>query len=181
MKKTKDIINFFEHVIGDSRLHPSHISMYVALFQLWGRSGFKNPFRIYREEVMKLSMIKSTGTYHKCIRKLNTVGFINYLPSYNPYIGSLIEMIDLENHKITKNRSAQKQKSLPEEHDCFSPPMYYEIELYFRERDISDMEAAQFYSFYHCKNWKLSGNKPMKCWQAAARNWISKANKTQSR
>ena len=41
MNQTKDIINFFEHVIKDNRLYPSHISIYVALFQCWVKTGFR--------------------------------------------------------------------------------------------------------------------------------------------
>lgn len=177
MKKTKNIIDFFERVIEDNRLYPSHISMYISLFQLWSLSEFQNPFRIYREEVMKLSKIKSFATYHKCIKELHSEGFIIYSPSYNPYKGSLIEMIDLGSEEIDNTQLFQNKKIFKQKEMCFSVPTFYEVELYFRERDFLRVEADRFYSFYQSENWKLRDKKPMKCWQAAARNWISKVKK----
>ncbi len=180
MTQTKNFSSFFERVIEDDRLYPSHISMYVSLLQFWSMNRFQNPFRICREEVMNLSKIKSLATYHKCIRELHGAGFIIYSPSYNPYKGSLIEIIDFESEEKGKNKLFQNQKLLPKETMCFSVPMIDEVELYFTERDLLPVEAEQFYSLYQSKNWKLGNNKPMKCWQSAARNWISKVKKYQS-
>lgn len=177
MKKTRNIIGFFERVIGDNRLHPFHISMYISLFQLWSMNRFQNPFRIYRREVMKLSKISSLATYYKCIKELHCAGFIIYSPSYNSYKGSLIEIFDFENEEIDENKLFQNQKLLQQEEICFTVPMFNEVELYFKERDFCSVEAHQFYSFYQSKNWKLCNKKSMKCWQAAARNWILKVKK----
>ena len=180
MKQTKNIISLFERVIEDDRLYPSHISMYLSLFQFWSLNRFQNPFRICREEVMNLSKIKSLATYHKCIRELHCAGFIIYSPSYNPYRGSLIEIIDFESEHKDKNKLFQNQELLPKKETCFSVPMIDEVELYFTERDFLPAEGDQFYSFYKSINWKLCNKKPMKCWQSAARNWISKVKKHQS-
>ena len=178
MKQSKNIISFFERVVEDDRLYPSHISMYVSLFQLWSLNHFQNSFRICREEVMKLSKIKSIATYHKCIRELNQAGFIIYLPSYDSSKGSLIEIIDLESRNVEKNELFSNRKLLLIVENKFSIPTQYEVELYFTERNVKCSEADQFYSFYQSLNWKLSNNKTMKCWQSAARNWIYKAKKT---
>lgn len=180
MKKSKNIISFFERVIEDDRLNPSHISLYVSLFKLWSLNQFQNPFRICREEVMKLGKIKSIATYHKCIRELYDVGFINYLPSYDSYKGSTIEIIDFESEQADRNRLLINRKLLSKVEISFSVPMKYEVELYFIERDLRPTEAEQFYSSYQSANWKLSNNQPMKCWQAAARNWISNVKKVQN-
>ena len=177
MKQTKNIISFFERVIEDDRLYPSHISMYVSLFQFWSLNRFQNPFRICREEVMNLSKIRSFATYHKCIRELHNAGFIIYSPNYNPYKGSLIEIIDFESGGKDESKSFRNQKLLEQGEICFSIPMIDEVDLYFNERDLLSAEADQFYSFYQSINWKLSNKKPMKCWQSAARNWISKVKK----
>ena len=181
MKQSKNIISFFERVIEDDRLNPSHISMYVSLFQLWGSTHFQNSFRICREEVMKLSKIKSIATYHKCIKELCDAGFIIYLPSYDSYKGSLIEIIDFDIEQADRNNLLQNRKLLPKVKISFSVPMRYEVELYFIERDFTPFEADQFYSSYQSANWKLSKDKPMKCWRAAARNWISKVKKAQNK
>lgn len=178
MKQSKNIIRFFGPVIQDGRMNPSHISLYVSLFQLWSISRFQNPFRICRQGVMKLSKIKSFATYHKCINEIHNAGFINYSPSYNPYEGSSIEIIDFESVDKNNNEISLEEKNLQEETINFSIPMLYEIEMYFNERDVVSEEAYQFYSLYQSKDWRLTNSQPMKCWKSAARNWISKINNT---
>lgn len=174
MEQSKNIINFFGSVIQDSRMYPSHISLYVSLFQLWSMNRFQNPFRISRKEVMKLSKIKSFATYHKCIKEIQNAGFITYSPTYNSCEGSSIKIIDFESVVTDKNNIVEEHRIARDEISNFSIPMLYEVEMYFNERDILSEEASQFYSLYHSRNWKLINDKPMKCWKSAARNWISK-------
>ncbi|MDV3635149.1 hypothetical protein CMU84_08285 [Elizabethkingia anophelis] len=180
MNQNKDIINFFEHVIKDNRLYPSHISIYVALFQCWSKNKYQNPFRICRTEVMKLGKIKSFGTYHRCIKELHLAGFIIYSPSYDPYKGSLVEIIEFEQSETFIDKEFQEQELSVQQENHFSVPKLFEVELYFNERDQSSAQAHQFYSFYDSQNWKLSGGKLMNCWQSAARSWISRGGRTDS-
>ena len=72
----------------DKQLNPTHISLYIALFQFWNCNRFKNPISISRDEVMRISKISSKATYHKCLKALHTQGYIKYEPSYNPFKGS---------------------------------------------------------------------------------------------
>ena len=174
MKQSNKIIDFFGNVIKDHRMVPSHISLYVSLFQLWSINQYQNPFRVSRKEVMKLGKIKSFATYHKCIKELHSAGFIIYSPSYNSYEGSSVEIIDFESEYFEKNKIAQNQKTVPEKEISFSVPTLYEVELYFNELDFRSEEVNQFYSLYESKDWKLCNDQPMKCWKSAARNWISK-------
>ncbi|WP_128572503.1 MULTISPECIES: hypothetical protein [unclassified Chryseobacterium] len=177
MNQTKDIISFFGHVIKDSRMYPSHISIYVALFQCWSMNRFQSPFRIYRGEVMRLGKVKSLGTYHRCIKELHLAGFIMYFPSYDPYKGSLVEIVDFDECETSINKAFPEQKLSVQKKILFSVPTFYEVELYFNERDLPSAGAHEFYSFYDSQNWKLSEGKLMNSWQAAARNWISKEKK----
>jgi hypothetical protein len=147
MNQTKNIIDFFERIIKDDRLLPSHISMYVSLFQLWSFNSFRNPFRINREDVMKVSKIKSLATYHKCIRELHQAGFIIYSPSYNAYRGSLIEMTDFDSEAIVESTLVQDQKAFSGKENHFTAPMFNEVELYFNERDFPSAEASGFIPF----------------------------------
>jgi len=94
-------INYIKHFNGvfeqfskDSRLNPTHISLYVALFQLWNINYFKEEFYINREEVMTYSKIGSKSTYHRCIKELCHWGYLLYTPSHNPFKGSRIKMFD---------------------------------------------------------------------------------------
>jgi len=71
-------------------IRPSHISLFGALVILSHQQGMSVTFRITRREVMMLSAIRSFNTYHKCIQKLVELGFIIYMPSYDPISASKI-------------------------------------------------------------------------------------------
>jgi len=90
----KHLNNVFIQFSKDSRLNPTHISLYVALFQLWNNSFFKVEFYINREEVMDYSKIGSKSTYHRCIKELSHWKYLLYTPSHNPFKGSRIKMFD---------------------------------------------------------------------------------------
>ncbi|MDC6367328.1 MULTISPECIES: hypothetical protein [Flavobacteriaceae] len=96
-----ETINYIKHLNGvfeqfskDSRLNPTHISLYVALFQIWNNNFFKDEFYINREEVMGFSKIGSKSTYHRCIKELSHWNYLLYTPSHNPFKGSRIKMFD---------------------------------------------------------------------------------------
>ncbi|WP_158829111.1 hypothetical protein [Mucilaginibacter lacusdianchii] len=77
---------------ADSRLKPSHISLFAALFIQWQRNGFNSPFRASRRTLMALSRIASLATYHKCISELHTYGYIQYHPSFHPTLASQVHL-----------------------------------------------------------------------------------------
>lgn len=88
MNYIKHLTGFFEKVANDRLLNPTHISLYISLFQFWNYNRFKNPISISRDEVMRISKISSKATYHKCLKELHSRGYIKYEPSYNPFKGS---------------------------------------------------------------------------------------------
>ena len=83
---------FYDRILQDSRITPTHISLYMALFQFWNDQHFRKSFMINRSEVMDVSKIRSVATYHKCMKELNQFGYIIYEPSYNPFAGSSVTM-----------------------------------------------------------------------------------------
>lgn len=95
MNYIKQLTGFFDRVVLDQNLNPTHVSLYIALFQSWNLNRFQNPISITRDEIMKISKICSKSTYHKCMRELHDKGYVIYIPSYNPFRGSLVEMLDL--------------------------------------------------------------------------------------
>jgi hypothetical protein len=98
MNYIKHLTGFFDRIIQDRNLNPTHISLYVALFQFWNINRFINPISITRDEVMRISKISSKATYHKCMRDLNDKGYVKYEPSYNPYKGSMVVLIDFSQY-----------------------------------------------------------------------------------
>lgn len=120
MNYIRHLTGFFERISIDERLNPTHISLYMALFQMWNINRFINPISISRNEMMRLSKIYSNATYHKCIRELHEFAYIQYIPSYNPFKGSLIHLFIFEtsdeqvlNSYHTKKQKGTKQALVP--------------------------------------------------------------------
>ncbi|MCR8668230.1 hypothetical protein NO995_11085 [Aestuariibaculum sp. M13] len=76
----------------DNRLNPTHISLYIALFQLWNKYHFPHEFFVNRQEVMVLAKLGSKMTYHRAIKELSHWKYIIYMPSKNRFKGSQIIM-----------------------------------------------------------------------------------------
>lgn len=93
MNYIKHLNGFFCRLEKDDKMSPYHISLYLAIFQLWNLNRFKNPFSINRIEMMNLSRIGSVNTYARCIRQLNDWGYIIYSSSANWHSGSHISCI----------------------------------------------------------------------------------------
>jgi hypothetical protein len=109
MNYIKHLTGFFNKLIYDFDLNPTHVSLYIALFQFWNLNRFKNPISISRDEVMRISKIYSKATYHKCMRELHEKGYVIYEPSYNPFRGSLITMLNHSDELKPKQKREQNQ------------------------------------------------------------------------
>ena len=74
----------------DERITVWHLSLLMTLLYYWEAEGACNPTSITRRKVMNLSHIHSLPTYHKYMRELVLFGYIRYVPSYHPLLGSLV-------------------------------------------------------------------------------------------
>lgn len=297
MNFIKHFIEWMNFVAMDERLTPHHVSLYLALFQSWNLSHFRNPVSISRQQIMQVSRIGSVNTYSKCIKELDAWGYIRYEPSYNPLRGSKVHLFRFDNaddkgsdkadgqlpikalrpslnylnntntnkqkNSLSKQPvsnlinvdltlkadqvkdSFQKEKLRPEteikanagkkiapkekgeDHgrvsdlcrkkdteipltrvspsytwmvpvrkkedpkddnrlDCekkFRPPEESEVISFFQNvspyqggsEAEGTMEARKFFNYFQSVGWKVGKSKPMKDWQAAARNWILNA------
>lgn len=104
----------FQKFAEDSQLIPTHISLYMALFQIWNYNRFVKEFMINREEVMQLAKIGSTSTYHKGIKLLHQKRYLSYKPSKNRFVGSKIIMFNFQttDRKHTfENQTSDKLQS----------------------------------------------------------------------
>ena len=113
MNYIKHLTGFFEKVAIDKTLNPTHVSLYIALFQFWNCNRFKNPISINRDEVMRISKISSKATYHKCLKNLHSLGYINYEPSYNPFKGSHVYLFNFSEDLKPLPKSERKPKNEP--------------------------------------------------------------------
>lgn len=93
----KHLENIHSTFVEDSRITPFHLSLYMALFHQWNSAMFPEQLSIARSEIMRFAKLGSVNTYTKCLKELHAFGYIEYLPSKNPYVGSLINMYRFDN------------------------------------------------------------------------------------
>lgn len=210
MNYIRHLTSFFSKVSTDTRLHPTHVSLYVALFQLWNMNRFNSPFSLNRADAMNLSRIGSLNTYHKCMHDLNHFGYIEYKPSHNPVVGSLINMFIFDTTDDTSivqplrqsrrkndtttgtstapfykqdkhsNKTRERGNSRSQEIN-FIIPHQNEIEEFFKSENHSLVEARKFFNHFQSIGWKVGGKAPLTDWQAAARKWMLNDHTIQSK
>lgn len=116
MNYIKHLTTFFNHIAVEDTIKATHISLYIAIFQYWNMNRFKNPVIISRDELMRTSKIASYATYHKCMKGLVSLGYLEYSPSYNRYSGTSIIVTDLTlGKKLNSNKNQSKASSKNEQ------------------------------------------------------------------
>ena len=192
MNYIKQLNAAFQLIIEDSRLNPTHVSLYMALFQLWNITRFAEVFYVNRQEVMQLSKIGSKSTYHRCLTDLTNWKYIEYLPSHNIYKGSEVRMPifgtssgqALANHETTtgqvlvSNTNSKKQKENNSKPKL--PKNENEVIDFFKSKKWPVMEAMKFYNHYTAIGWKQGGKIKIVNWMASASNWILKAQEIET-
>lgn len=205
MNYIKHLSSVLIEIAGDSRLKSTHVSMYIALFQIWNQNRFENPISINRSDTMNISKIGSRVTYHKCLRDLSEWNYIKYYPSHNPMIGSLIHMYNFgttsettsePTTRTTSGTSTEQvggqllgqvvdpsinsiniiNKTNNKKNKSFYIPSIEEVKEFFE----NDLEADKYFNYYTSKGWVVGNKSPMKDWKAAARNWKMNAGKFSS-
>ena len=187
MNYIKHLNGIFHQFSKDTRLNPTHISLYIGLFQLWNYNRFPEEFYINREEIMKFSKIGSNTTYHRCIKELSHWKYILYCPSHNPFKGSKVKLfnfstsdkqelyldypingqalvsyinINKHNTNFIKLEAIAKEKLILE---------------FFKKQNWSELEAHKFFNHYQGIGWKVGGKAKIVDWQATAKSWMLKA------
>jgi hypothetical protein len=179
----------------DGRLNPTHISLYVALFQLWNNYHFPDNFHINREEVMQFSKIGSKTTYHRCIKELHHWKYLLYEPSHNPFHSSKIKMFNFgtsdgqppyPSHTnigtsngqavVPINKHIQTGINNTNGNKLDRPKNENEVIIFFLKENWPELEAKKFYNHYQGIGWKVGGKTKIIDWQATARNWMLKAD-----
>ncbi|MFT3948143.1 MAG: hypothetical protein QM763_14330 [Agriterribacter sp.] len=85
-----------ETVCEDPRIGPSHISLFMSILYCSKIRDHQTPLSVYSKELMRQAKISGMATYHKCMRDLNEMGYIRYIPSYNPVLGSQVYILNKE-------------------------------------------------------------------------------------
>lgn len=187
-------VNYIHHLNAvfklfqeDGRLNPTHISLYLALFQLWNHHRFSKSFHVNREDVMKLSKIGSKSTYHRCVKELNLYDYLIYEPSHNPFRGSKIKMLKFgttSSQAQYQTGSNQGQAVVPSnkhiqtnQNNYKLPKPKNEVEViqFFKKEECPKIEAQKFFNHYQSIGWKIGGKIKIENWHACAKNWMLKA------
>ena len=90
---------FYNAIANDARIGATHISVYMALLQQWNLNGGKREFEIKRLEIMKAAKINARHTYNRCMSHLREFGYINYQPSPNSSVKSIVILKYCETEK----------------------------------------------------------------------------------
>ncbi|ASO04051.1 hypothetical protein [Arenibacter algicola] len=116
----------FEKFFFDDRLNPTHISLYMALFQEWNSSRFADEFYVNRRDLMRVAKIGSKSTYHRCVTDLDAWNYLSYLPSNNPYKGSKIKMaiIGTSDEPVTGQYNPILEQLAEQYHPIREPVVY---------------------------------------------------------
>ena len=93
----KEALHAFMHAaVGDARLGPLHISLYAAILHFYGAQAGQGPLSVFGKQLMQYAKISSSNTYHRLIQELHRYGYIHYIPSYNPVLGSLVYLLKIQ-------------------------------------------------------------------------------------
>ncbi len=176
----------------DSRLNPTHISLYMALFREWNLNRFSQQFGVPRNILMERAKIGSKSTYHRCLRDLDEWKYIFYKPSHNPHTGSVVQMTNFCADTAPNNGPGSPEIDGQVEH--YSPTsvpvtIYKHENMITQGRQFNEQEflkyfaslkqtperALKFFSYYQSRNWKVSGGSEVRDWKALAESWISRS------
>lgn len=84
---------FIKSAISDERINRTQLSLFIALLNCWLEQNCNEQFKITRKILMQQSKIPAVSTYHRCLNKLISFGYIEYKPTYDHYKGSKVKII----------------------------------------------------------------------------------------
>lgn len=155
MNYIKHLTGFFDKVVNDHTLNPTHISLYIALFQFWNCNRFRNPISISRDEVMRISKISSKATYHKCLKNLHALGYLRYEPSYNPYKGSMVFMFNFSDNLKPKSKKKPINKPVEDKFNTISNTTTEQAEVSYINNTNSTNNIKSVKKEEHSQNSQL--------------------------
>jgi len=91
--ETSTLFLLYSKIADDPRVNVWQISLYTFILRLWCKSGYQEQIKVSRKQLMKGAHFSSITTYHKCIKRLKELEYIIYLPTYDSYQSSIIQLI----------------------------------------------------------------------------------------
>lgn len=184
----------FEKFFFDDRLNPTHISLYMALFQEWNSSRFADEFYVNRRDLMRVAKIGSKSTYHRCVIDLDSWNYLSYFPSNNPYKGSKIKMSIVgtgdepitghynpileqlaEQYRPACGQVVVSTKNNTKQANTIKQPKGWQAAInFFIEKGFNADEGKKFFEYYETRDWQTSDGNEIRDWRALAKNWMDR-------
>lgn len=184
----------FEKFFFDDRLNPTHISLYMALFQEWNSSRFADEFYVNRRDLMRVAKIGSKSTYHRCVIDLDSWNYLSYFPSNNPYKGSKIKMSIVwtsdepitghynpileqlaEQYRPTSGQAVVSTINNTKQANTIKQPKGWQAAInFFIEKGFNADEGKKFFEYYEIRDWQTSDGNEIRDWRALAKNWMDR-------
>jgi hypothetical protein len=83
-----------------------------------------------------------------------------------------------QTEKSCQKKLREKKKKVEIEK---SKPTLEETQIYFLEKNFTEIEAQRFFNYFESNGWLVGGRTKMKDWKAAARNWMLNARKFENK
>lgn len=93
MELYKPLAEFFTAIQTDFRISKTHIAIYSALLQHWQTHNHQTPIRVFSRQIMDIAKIEACSTYHRCVKELDSFGYIKYVPSFKKNDASCVYLI----------------------------------------------------------------------------------------
>jgi hypothetical protein len=173
-----------------------HYALYMALFHIWNKTGFRKTFRVKRNDAMKAAKIFSKTTYYRCLKELEAAHLLKYYAGNSPFTPAEIEMIPLvstqdygtvtgstevppkeKNGKVTvPGEGPLLQTNNTNFTNCVSNgPTLDDVLKLFIVHEYDTGQGLRFWYHYQALGWML-GTTPIINWPALAHKWVLNAN-----
>ena len=114
MNYIKHLKGFFDRLEADANMTAHHISLYMAIFNMWNKNRFREQFEVNRMDLMSMSRIGSAHTYSRCMKQLSDWGYVKYSARSNRYQVSKVSCarFDTANDSATDTTNSTASSTL---------------------------------------------------------------------
>lgn len=187
---------FLDRAAKEQWVVANHYALYMALFHIWNKTGFRKIFWIQRNNVMKAAKITSKNTYYKCLRELEDAKLLKYYAGNSRLTPAKIEMFPLvsmpDSGTVTVSPGEQKNQkngtvTVPDKgpllktnnanfiNSVTNGPSLDDVLKFFTGHEYGTGLGLRFWYQYQAFGWKI-GNTPIVNWEALAHKWVLNAN-----
>jgi len=93
MEPLKPLAEFFLAIRSDFRISKTHIAIYSSILYYWQTRDYPSPIKVFSHEIMSIAKIEACSTYHKCLKELDSFGYIRYVPSFKKNDASCVYLV----------------------------------------------------------------------------------------